>query len=538
MFLRIRPSVSALAFIIGVTAGFWPFHTQVDALESDATSDVKQIAIIGAGSAGSSTAYYLHKLAQEEGIEVNITVFERSSYVGGRSTTVDAYDDPAHPVELGASIFVSVNEILMNATKEFGLDLKPLSDEEEHETIGIWNGEKFVLLQTSGGWEWWNNAKMLWKYGMSPIRANKLMQATVGKFLKLYQEPFFPFRSLSERVVELDLVSATAVTGDELLASNSVYPPFTTDIIQAFTRVNYLQNLGVIHGLETMVSMATDGATQIRGGNWQIFDRMLNASGATVYLDTAVSSLEKNSGRYTLTAKPAKAAWNSAASKQQFDSVVIAAPFQYSGLKLSDGLVEKNPDEIPYVQLHATLFTTPLKLDGSYFGLKPGDVVPTTVYTTLSPSDDPTSRTDIVGKAGFFSISALRSVTHPTSGRKEFIYKIFSSEAVTNEFLGSLFGIRLPEVKSLADSPNDDITWFYPHVWNSYPYEYPRVTFEDIELARGLYYTAGIESFISTMETSALMGKNVAQLLVEDFTEVLGGEKSEQKEKSNVIEEL
>jgi prenylcysteine oxidase/farnesylcysteine lyase len=372
---------------------------------------------------------------------VNITVFERSSYVGGRSTTVNAYDVPGHPVELGASIFVSVNEILMNATKEFGLDLKPLADEEEHETIGIWNGEKFVLLQTSGGWEWWNNVKMFWKYGMSPIIANKLMKATVAKFLKLYEPPFFPFRSLSERVVELDLISATGVTGDQLLISHNVYPPFTTDIIQAFTRVNYLQNLGVIHGLETMVSMATDGATQVKGGNWQIFDRMLNASGATVYLDTAVSSLEKNSGRYTLTSKPAKAAGNAEASEQKFDSVVIAAPFQYSGLKLSEGLVEKTPDEIPYVQLHATLFTTPLKLDGSYFGLKPGAIVPTTVYTTLSPSDDPTSRTDIVGKAGFFSISALRSVTHPTSGRKEIIYKIFSSEAVTNEFLGSLFGI-------------------------------------------------------------------------------------------------
>jgi prenylcysteine oxidase/farnesylcysteine lyase len=96
----------------------------------------------------------------------------------------------------------------------------------------------------------------------------------------------------------------------------------------------------------------------------------------------------------------------------------------------------------------------------------------------------------------------------------------------------------VPEVESLVASPNDDITWFYPHVWNSYPYEYPRVTFEDIELARGLYYTAGIESFISTMETSALMGKNVAQLLVEDFTEVLGGVKPEQKETSKVVEEL
>ncbi|KFY41296.1 hypothetical protein V495_04992 [Pseudogymnoascus sp. VKM F-4514 (FW-929)] len=486
-----RPCLLALSFTAGVSAGFWPFHTKVDALESDA-SDVKQIAIIGAGAAGSSTAYYLHKLAEEEGIEVNITVFERSSYIGGRSTTVNAYDNQSHPVELGASIFVHINEILMNATKEFGLELNPLADEEQHETVGIWNGEKFVLTQTSGGWEWWNTAKMIWKYGISPIRANNLMKATVAKFLELYKPPFFPFRSLTERVIELDLVSATGVTGDQLLAANSVYPPFTTDIIQAFTRVNYLQNLGVIHGLETMVSMSTDGATQVKGGNWQMFDRMLNASGATVHLDTAVSSLEKDNGRYTLTSKPTNAAWTSVSSEQRFDSVVIAAPFQYTGLKLSDGIVEKTPDEIPYVQLHATLFTTPLKLDGSYFGLKPGDVVPTTVYTTLSPSDDPTSRTDIV----------------------------------------------VPKLDSVTFTPDDDITWFYPHVWNSYPYEYPRVTFEDIELARGLYYTAGIESFISTMETSALMGKNVAQLLVEDFVEMSGGPKADQKGTQKVVEEL
>jgi prenylcysteine oxidase/farnesylcysteine lyase len=60
----------------------------------------------------------------------------------------------------------------------------------------------------------------------------------------------------------------------------------------------------------------------------------------------------------------------------------------------------------------------------------------------------------------------------------------------------------------------DAISWYYPYVWHSYPYEYPRVTFEEIELARGFYYTSGIESFISTMETSALMGMNVAQLIM------------------------
>jgi prenylcysteine oxidase/farnesylcysteine lyase len=47
------------------------------------------------------------------------------------------------------------------------------------------------------------------------------------------------------------------------------------------------------------------------------------------------------------------------------------------------------------------------------------------------------------------------------------------------------------------------------------------VTFEDPELARGFYYTSGIESFISTMETSALMGKNVAQLIMDDYLEVM-----------------
>lgn len=65
------------------------------------------------------------------------------------------------------------------------------------------------------------------------------------------------------------------------------------------------------------------------------------------------------------------------------------------------------------------------------------------------------------------------------------------------------------------------ITWYHPKVWHSYPYEFPRVTFEDPELARGFYYTSGIESFISTMETSALMGMNVAQLIVNDYLQLL-----------------
>ena len=53
------------------------------------------------------------------------------------------------------------------------------------------------------------------------------------------------------------------------------------------------------------------------------------------------------------------------------------------------------------------------------------------------------------------------------------------------------------------------------------------MTFEDPELARGVYYTSGMESFISTMETSALMGMNVAQLIVDDYLQVLEDQSEE-----------
>jgi prenylcysteine oxidase/farnesylcysteine lyase len=77
------------------------------------------------------------------------------------------------------------------------------------------------------------------------------------------------------------------------------------------------------------------------------------------------------------------------------------------------------------------------------------------------------------------------------------------------------------DLNTIAIDSGDVISWYYPHVWNSYPYELPRVTFEELELARGFYYTSGMESFISTMETSALMGMNIAQLIVDDYNQVL-----------------
>lgn len=355
---------------------------------------------------------------------------------------MDAYRDPNQPVELGASIFVAVNTILVNASKEFGLDTaRAGSKGDSPGVLGIWNGKEFVFTQREDGWGWWDITKLLWKYGLAPVRTQRLMKSTVGAFRKLYERPFFPFRSLTERVYDIGLESVTALTGEQLLEQNSISEKFSTEIIQASTRVNYGQNLNLIHGLEAMVCMAIEGAMQISGGNWQIFDGMLKASGANVNLDTTVAKIKKSDGKFTIetTGKKGDFSVNDVVSTE-FDSVVIAAPLQYTNLEIED-LIKHVPDSIPYVELHVTLFASPLKLNPVFFNLPPGTETPNTILTTLSPEDKPSPIQDGVGSAGFFSISTLRTATNPWTQQEEYLYKIFSPKVVKASFLSELFGV-------------------------------------------------------------------------------------------------
>lgn len=152
---------------------------------------------------------------------VNISVFEKTDRVGGRTLITHAYDEPLETVELGASIFVQLNEILFNATQEFNLTLEE-PESATDDLLGIWNGENFVFTQDSHSWDWWNLAKLFWRYGMAPYKTKKLVQSALQTFTKLYEEPYFPFSSLTQRLDELGLLKYTGVTGAQLLAENEV----------------------------------------------------------------------------------------------------------------------------------------------------------------------------------------------------------------------------------------------------------------------------------------------------------------------------
>lgn len=412
----------------------------------------------------------------------------------------------------------------MDAAKDLGLKISSLGGEQPDDSqnmLGVWDGDRWVYLQ-GHSLSWWDMAKLLWRYGLAPIRTQRLMKSTVNKFLDMYKPPYFPFSSLSSVVLELDLLKATAVTGAQYLETNGISTSFANDVIQASTRVNYGQNIALIHGLETMVCMATDGAVSIEDGNWRIFAGMLESSRAQINLNTSVTSMKRNTDNSLALSYTSN---DGVTSSHTFDDVVIAAPFQASNIDMSVSL-EKIPDKIPYVKLYVTLFASPHRISPQYFNMSDNKEIPEMILTTLPLGLDLGPREDGVGPAGFWSISMLRVVEGPAHEprRQHYVYKIFSPERVTAGFLAPIIGVELPtsrENGTIGEISSNDVSWFHEKTWHSYPYEYPRQTFEEIQLASNVWYTGGIESFISTMETSSLMGMNVAALMTNEWQEKL-----------------
>lgn len=500
----------ALASTLGAQAasqhvlhsGQRPLHGQ-----SGSTGELK-VAIIGAGAAGTSAAFWLSKAKSRLGENVTVTIFEKSDYVGGRSTTVMPYDDPTvKPIEIGGSVFVSANKNLVRAVKEYNLSVTDFG--EEAEETGIWDGQQFVLTMSDGGWKkWWQTVKLLWRYGYySPTRAQTLMKNMIGAYLGLY-EPHVPHSSIADISASLNFTSLTSVSASDYLAANGVNSLFTHELVDAATRVNYGQNVDDIHALEGMVSLAANGAQSVIGGNWQIFDLWAKKSGADVHLNTAVKTLRQG----------ANGKWHvgiEGGSEEKYDIVVLAAPYKSTGIHIDSPElnIEEAFPKVDYVHLHVTLVaTTAPHPQASYFfpDAKPDTPMPETILTTSSgpviPEFNSLSYHEKIERSG-----------HPA----ERIVKIFSKARVEDEWMDKVFGVG-------------KVGWVHRKEWDAYPVLPPTTSFPAVKPAPGLYYVNAFEPFISTMETETIASLNVVDLLLQDHygRGICGQKKGEKHEPS------
>ncbi|KAL0950719.1 hypothetical protein HGRIS_007495 [Hohenbuehelia grisea] len=451
-----------------------------------------RIAIVGAGAGGSSAAYWISRAKERFGLDVEIDVYEREGYIGGRSTTIYPYNDRSlQPLELGASLFVEINKNLWRASEEFNLTRRPFR--EDQPVLGIWDGSE-VLLALEGNEQ--DGAKVVGRYGLASIqKADGLITAVVDKFLTLYSRRFPTWDTIFRLANRLGWVELISQTTDKYFRAAGVSTRYTREFLEGSTRINYGQNVDFIHALEGACSQATDGATSIRGGNFQIFEQFLQRSKANVQLNTKVASI---------TARPFGSTneWTvrtTSGRSQQYKAVILAAPFHTSGIALSPLLAARIPPQ-PYVHLHVTmLVTNSSTFNKAYFGLAPNASVPSLMLTSAEGIRR--------GRPGpeFNSIS-YHGLVRPG----EWAVKIFSDHRISDATLQRIL-------------PNS-VRWVYRKEWDAYPKLPPTKTFPPVKLSKGLYYVNAFEPLISTMETETIASRNVVQLmLADDFSSSICG---------------
>ncbi|KAI0271577.1 FAD/NAD-P-binding domain-containing protein [Gloeopeniophorella convolvens] len=455
-----------------------------------------RVAIIGAGAGGSSAAFWIGKAKERYGLDIGIDIYERSNYIGGRSTTVYPYNNSAYePIELGASIFVSINKNLWRATDEFNLTRYGFEDEDGD--MGIWDGESFLLTQgTVGGTigSWLDSLKVLWRYGYHPpTRATKLLKSMTDKFVKLYV-PGTPrwstIEDLSNTFEWNDLISQT---GAEYFESHGVSAKFTTEMIEAATRVNYAQNVDSLHALEAMCSLAADGANSVKGGNWLIFEKFVEESKARVFLNTDVTSISRRSDAWSVTTSK---------KSRDYDAVILAAPYHTSGIALAPALSSAIPQQ-PYIRLHVTLLSTTAETPNpEYFGLKAGAKAPTTVLTTLDGARRGGVAPEFNSLTYHGPVKLAKNEDHDIRSTDEWVVKIFSMEPVSDEWLANMF--------------QNQVSWVLRKEWDAYPVLPPTTKFPPVKLDDGLFYVNAFEPFISTMETETIASRNIVDALLHE----------------------
>ncbi|KAH9918096.1 Prenylcysteine lyase-domain-containing protein [Fomitopsis serialis] len=462
----------------------------IDAL-LPASTPPNRVAIIGAGAGGSSAAFWIAKAKERFGLDIEVDVYEKNDYIGGRSTVVYPYNNTEYEaVELGASIFVKVNRNIWRATEEFGLERIGFGD--DNNVMGIWDGQEFVLTTGGGSFlgSWMDTLKVIWRYGITaPRRAQAIVKSMFTQFLTLYTPSAPRFSNITALASSLGWTPAIASTTAEYFDTQGIGRLFTRELVDAVTRVNYGQDVDSLHALEGMCSLAAENAASVKGGNFQVFEQFLARSNATVHLKTEVTSLIQDA---------ASGAWlvgtGGTTRSRAYRGVILAAPFYSAAIEVSPPALLAPVPEQPYVHLHVTLLSTTARTPSpAYFGLS-GESAPTEVLTTHNRV-----------REGLGPEPEFNSMTYHGKIKKVDGSPIEHDEwvRVEDEWLKNMFGAG-------------NVGWVLRKEWDAYPVLPPTVSFPPIKLAKGLYYVNAFEPFISTMETETIASRNVVDLLLHD----------------------
>ncbi|XP_009986313.1 PREDICTED: prenylcysteine oxidase 1, partial [Tauraco erythrolophus] len=340
---------------------------------------------------------------------------------------------------------------------------------------GIYNGEEFVFEESS--WYIVNLLKLLWHYGLNPLRMYMWVEDILDKFMRIYRYQTHDYAfSSNERLLH--------ALGDK----------FINEVVCPAMRVNYGQGVN-INGFVGAVSLAgvESGLWSVKGGNKLVCTGLIYASKADVIPGTVLSIEQKIRPRRT--GDPVKlyqVTYNttSGVTGDTYDIVVIAAPLSRKMASITFKNFDPPVPEFPNLYHQTVTTLVHGRLNTSFFGYQdPSAFHFGAILTTENP------------KLFINSLGVVSPVEDKGGEGKlplqSAVWKVFSEEVLTKEQLNLLF--------SSYDSVKVKKWLAYPHY--SPPEKCPPIILHD-----KIYYLNGIERAASAMEMSVIAAKNAALL--------------------------
>jgi hypothetical protein len=297
------------------------------------------------------------------------------------------------------------------------------------------------------------------------------------------------FATPDQLIDSLGLLAPTKISTAQYLRELGVNDRMARDVVEAIANNMYNQG-SEMNALASLIGLAGAGLAGghlfvIEGGNWTLFDKMLNKADIRVRTNTKVgkiATIAATAGRPS-TYRVAAADGES----QEYDAVLLAAPPALAALAVEkDGKPFKLTAH-PYQEVQTTLVVG--ELDPEYFGRKPNRRMPSTIFTASSAPAPFKS----IGTTGWSPVHDSR------------IYKIFSAgHKMTEAELDAIFA-RIHEI--------------HVHVWpGAYPVLTPGIKHLPFELAPGLYFANALETIAGSIEVEAVSGANAANLCADYLT--------------------
>jgi prenylcysteine oxidase/farnesylcysteine lyase len=425
---------------------------------------MKSLAVVGAGIGGCSAAYFASKHIPN----TKLTIYDAQARVGGRILT---HKTDGLNLEIGASFINGSNKTILGIISNEHLNLSGVQDQAD---FAVWNGSEILFKSNKNAAI--TDFKLLSAYRLSIIRALSLLREAKGQVAKLYGEEMKNPADLAELFELAGLGRWHKKTFDEILSESGVSRTFIDEIAAPITRTIYSQNadLGGFAGISSLIGVYGGPIYRLTDGNNTLPARLAEASHAAVKPNQKVTSIEKTSeGNYRVSTDTENAL---------FDGVIIAAPFDLSGIEL-DGIIK--PVGSP--QEYQKLYTKVMKgaLNPRYFGLTDSEL-PKIILTTKEA--DPMTH---------FSIQK--------ASKGEFLLTICSTEQLTGEAFSGIF-------------TSGGIT-VLNHCWDAaYPKFKPTPKLPSSLLDERVVYLNSIEAAVSSMETSAFSAVNAIKILKKSFS--------------------